>query len=181
MRDFRIRNITILGLALTAAILIAACSSSTPTPDAATETSPVVEDDHEEGEASESEADEHEDEESDDHEHAEVPHEYEDLVNPFVGDAEALAMGAVLFEVTCASCHGATGMGDGAAAAALDPKPATLADSDMMDELSDGYLFWRISEGGAMEPFNSLMPAWGSGFTDDQIWQLVTHIRSLSE
>lgn len=179
MRDFRIRNITILGLALTAAILIAACSSSTPTPDAATETSPVVEDDHEEGEASESEADE--DEEGDDHDSAEVPHEYEDLVNPFVGDAEALAMGAVLFEVTCASCHGATGMGDGAAAAALDPKPATLADSDMMDELSDGYLFWRISEGGAMEPFNSLMPAWGSGFTDDQIWQLVTHIRSLAE
>lgn len=179
MRDFRIRNITILGFILTAAILIAACSNSTPTPDAAPETSPVVEDDHEEGEASESEADEHE--EGDDHEHAEVPHEYEDLVNPFVGDAEALAMGAVLFEVTCASCHGATGMGDGAAAAALDPKPATLADSDMMDELSDGYLFWRITEGGAMEPFNSLMPAWGSGFTDDQIWQLVTHIRSLSE
>ncbi len=179
MRDFRIRNITILGLALTAAILIAACSSSTPTPDAATETSPVVEDDHEEGEASESEADE--DEEGDDHDSAEVPHEYEDLVNPFVGDAEALAMGAVLFEVTCASCHGATGMGDGAAAAALDPKPATLVNSDIMDELSDGYLFWRISEGGAMEPFNSLMPAWGSGFTDDQIWQLVTHIRSLAE
>jgi hypothetical protein len=56
----------------------------------------------------------------------------------------------------------------------LDPKPATLADGVMMNELSDGYLFWRVSKGGAMEPFNSAMPAWESGLTEEQRWQVIS-------
>jgi mono/diheme cytochrome c family protein len=72
-------------------------------------------------------------------------------------------------------------MGDGAAAEGLDPKPAALSDADMLAELTDGYLFWRITEGGTMEPFNSAMPPWGAAFTEDQIWQLVSFIRTLPE
>ncbi len=36
---------------------------------------------------------------------------------------ELIAKGKALFAVNCASCHGANGMGDGPAAAALNPKP----------------------------------------------------------
>ena len=36
---------------------------------------------------------------------------------------ELIAKGKVLFMVNCASCHGQNGMGDGPAAAALNPKP----------------------------------------------------------
>jgi mono/diheme cytochrome c family protein len=129
------------------------------------------------------EADHDHDEESEegDHAHAEVPHEYEDLMNPFENLEEAIAAGGELFAVNCASCHGETGMGDGAAAAALDPKPATLADAEMMADVTDGYLVWRITEGGIGEPFNSAMPAWGETFNEEQIWQLVSFVRSLSQ
>jgi mono/diheme cytochrome c family protein len=51
----------------------------------------------------------------------------------------------------------------------------------MLSSLSDGYLFWRISKGGAIEPFNSAMPAWESSLTEDQRWQVVTYIRTLSD
>ncbi len=67
------------------------------------------------------------------------------------------------------------------AAEALNPKPATLADGMMMNDLSDGYLFWRVSKGGAMEPFNSAMPAWESGLTDEQRWQVISYVRTLAD
>jgi mono/diheme cytochrome c family protein len=129
----------------------------------------------------EGEDDDDQGEHDDDHAHAEVPHEYEDLVNPFDGDADALEAGGELFAVSCASCHGDEGMGDGPAAAALDPMPASLADSSMMSELSDAYIFWRITEGGIEEPFSSAMPPWGETFTEEQRWQLVSFIRSLAQ
>ena len=130
-----------------------------------------MDDDHAEGDHAEGEQ----------HMHMEVPEEYEGMTNPLAGDPEAVAAGAELFATNCATCHGETGNGDGPAAAALDPKPATLADPDMMAEMTDAYIFWRITEGGVDEPFNSAMPAWGSTFTTDQIWQLVSFLRTLAE
>jgi hypothetical protein len=44
----------------------------------------------------------------------------------------------------------------------------------------DGYLYWRIAEGGNFEPFNSLMPAWGTLLSETEIWELVSYIRDLS-
>ncbi len=87
-----------------------------------------AEDEHEEAEHEE--GDEHsEDEHEDDHAHADVPHEYEDLENPFADDASSIAAGEELFGLYCASCHGETGKGDGPAAAGLDPQPASLSDT----------------------------------------------------
>jgi mono/diheme cytochrome c family protein len=116
-----------------------------------------------------------------DHGHVEAPDEFASLTNPFAGDAEAVAAGKVIFETSCATCHGPEGMGDGPAAEALDPKPASLADGAMMNDLSDGYLFWRVSKGGAMEPFNSAMPPWETGFTEEQRWQVISFVRTLSD
>lgn len=138
------------------------------------------EDEHEEGDQH-SDGEHMEGEHDDDHEHAEVPHEYEDLKNPFAGDSAAVAAGAELFDANCASCHGETGLGDGPAAVGLDPKPASLADSSMMSDLTDAYIFWRITEGGTSEPFNSAMPPWGDAFTEEQRWQLVSFVRSLAK
>ena len=137
-------------------------------------------DDHEDSEADHDDSAADHDDSEGDHTHVEAPHEYEDLVNPVDGDSEAIAAGEALFLASCATCHGETGMGDGPAAAGLDPKPAPLADADMLAELTDGYLYWRIEQGGAMEPFNSAMPAWGEAFGEDQIWQLVAFLRSLA-
>ena len=49
---------------------------------------------------------------------------------------ELIAKGKSLFAVNCASCHGATGHGDGPASAALNPKPR---------DFTSGY--WRYGGG----------------------------------
>ncbi|GAB4283007.1 MAG: hypothetical protein Kow0080_37020 [Candidatus Promineifilaceae bacterium] len=114
------------------------------------------------------------------HTHAETPEEFASLENPFANDQEAIEAGKAIYETNCAACHGTEGMGDGPAAESLNPKPAMLADGAMMNDLSDGYLFWRVSKGGQMEPFNSAMPAWEAGLTEEQRWQVISYIRTLA-
>ncbi len=126
------------------------------------------------------EAEDHADASDMAHAHVEPPDEFADLTNPFGNDPEAIAAGKETFNNLCVTCHGPEGRGDGPTAETLDPKPANLADPDMMGMLTDGYLFWRISKGGAMEPFNSAMIAWESSLTEDQRWELISYVRTLS-
>ncbi len=104
------------------------------------------------------------------------PAEYADKVSPKLSAAD-LETGMTKYQINCASCHGETGMGDGPAATALNPKPDPLATTS--PELSDAYLAWRISEGGNMAPFNSSMPSWKTLLSEEEIWQIVGYIRSL--
>ncbi|RMD99550.1 MAG: cytochrome c, partial [Bacteroidetes bacterium] len=123
----------------------------------------------------------HDDHEGMAHTHAKTPEEFASLENPFANDQEAIEAGKAIYETNCVACHGAEGMGDGPAAESLDPKPAMLADGAMMGDLSDGYLFWRVSKGGQMEPFNSAMPAWEAGLTEEQRWQVISYVRTLAD
>ncbi|MEA4908683.1 MAG: cytochrome c [Chloroflexi bacterium] len=106
------------------------------------------------------------------------PAEYASMTNPVKGDASAISAGSETYATNCASCHGQTGLGDGPAGASLDPHPGNLQEAG--SEASDAYLYWRISEGGAMAPFNSSMPAWKGVLSEDQIWQVVAYIQTLS-
>ncbi len=106
------------------------------------------------------------------------PAEYASQTNPFGGQAAAAEDGKAIYKANCAACHGESAQGDGPAAISLDPKPQDLANT--VANLSDGYLFWRISEGGAMAPFHSTMPAWKTILTPDQIWQVITYLHTLS-
>ena len=115
------------------------------------------------------------------HMHVEAPDEFASLTNPFTDDSDAIAAGQEIFVTNCVTCHGPEGAGDGDAAAGLDPKPADLGDHDMMSELSDGYLFWRVTKGGTIEPFNSAMPSWEQGLTEEQRWQVISYVRTFSE
>lgn len=91
--------------------------------------------------------------------------------NPLPSDKKFLEQGAKLAQVNCATCHGAKGKGDGAAAAALTPKPADWTSKRVQDE-SDGELFWKISNGrGAMPPWKHL--------PENDRWALIRYIRSL--
>ncbi len=107
------------------------------------------------------------------------PPEYAGKTNPKANDAAAAAAGKDLYAINCVSCHGETGMGDGPTAASLDPKPKPIASE--MKSLPDDYVYWRISEGGAFPPFNSAMPAWKASLSEDQIWQIIAHLRTLAQ
>jgi len=91
--------------------------------------------------------------------------------NPVAAGKKAVEQGEKVAKVNCASCHGAKGKGDGAAAAALTPKPADWTAKKVQDE-TDGSLFWKISTGrGAMPPWKHL--------PENDRWALVHYLRSV--
>jgi mono/diheme cytochrome c family protein len=94
-----------------------------------------------------------------------------DKKNPLPADASTIAQGKKVAEVNCVSCHGARGKGDGAAAVALNPKPADWTSAVVQSE-SDGEIFWKISTG------RGAMPSWNFLPENDR-WALVRYIRSL--
>jgi mono/diheme cytochrome c family protein len=100
-----------------------------------------------------------------------APAAEKDKKNPLPADAQTVAQGKKVAEVNCVSCHGARGKGDGAAAVALNPKPADWTSAKVQSE-SDGEIFWKISTG------RGAMPAWNFLPERDR-WALVRYIRSL--
>jgi mono/diheme cytochrome c family protein len=105
-----------------------------------------------------------------------VPAPYAGKTNPMANNADAAAKGKLIYDANCASCHGDTGKGDGSAGASLNPKPADLKDTK---EDPDALVYYRIAEGGMKPPHNSAMPAWKDQLKEEEMWQLVTYIRSL--
>jgi mono/diheme cytochrome c family protein len=97
--------------------------------------------------------------------------------------------GGEIYARYCASCHGATGHGDGPAASNLDPRPADLTRSTL--ELAD--LVRRIDGRHEVRAHGtSAMPAWGEVFDEQLVTEpkareitrlrvqaLAEHVRSL--
>ncbi len=108
---------------------------------------------------------------------APIPEEYAGLNSPVEASEESLARGGELFTTYCAACHGDGGMGDGPASANLDPAPVAIAHTSQM--LGDDYLYWRISEGGQGDPFNSAMPTWKNALSEQARWDLINYVRAL--
>ena len=109
--------------------------------------------------------------------HATIPEAYTGLTNPVTADEASLERGEEIYTTYCVVCHGEGGMGDGAGAANLDPAPAPLAHTSRM--LGDDYLYWRVSEGGSHDPFNSAMPAWEDAFDETARWDVINYVRAL--
>jgi mono/diheme cytochrome c family protein len=92
------------------------------------------------------------------------------------GDA---AKGKEIYAKSCATCHGATGKGDGAAAAALNPKPTDLTKKTDMSKLDDAAMFDIIAKGGAAIGKSPLMPPFNGPLKEQEIKDVIAHIRSL--
>jgi mono/diheme cytochrome c family protein len=97
--------------------------------------------------------------------------------NPLKADAETIARGKKLYEQYCALCHGAAGHGDGEAGKNLVPPPSNVASAVHMPVATDGFLYWTIAEGGV--PVKSAMPPFKDGLKADEIWTIITYLRSL--
>lgn len=100
-----------------------------------------------------------------------MPVEYIGLINPL--DESAIENGAVTFKSTCASCHGDSGYGNGVASSSLNPPPKNLA--ELQTQVGDDYLYWKISDGS----LGTAMIGWKGILTEEQIWELITYIRTL--
>lgn len=108
--------------------------------------------------------------------HQGIPVAYRAARNPNSPVAKTIGEGRTLYQENCASCHGASGMGDGEAANTLNPSPALLAYMIQMPMSVDEYMLWSISDGGAS--FGSAMPAFKDVLTQDEIWNIVTFMRA---
>jgi mono/diheme cytochrome c family protein/Tol biopolymer transport system component len=95
-------------------------------------------------------------------------------VNPLRADAQIIRAGQLLYQANCVVCHGATGKGDGPTAAGLNPRPADFTQHMVPGKHTDGQVFLWIKDGFP----GTAMPAWGSRLSDEQIWQLVSYVRT---
>jgi cytochrome c553 len=91
--------------------------------------------------------------------------------------AQSAGEAASNYSNLCATCHGATGNGNGPAATALNPKPKDFADCKTMTKITDATLFKAIHGGGQTVGLSPMMPAWGGSLTEPQIRELVRYIR----
>lgn len=94
------------------------------------------------------------------------------------GDA---AKGQEKYKQLCGSCHGEGGKGDGAAAAALNPKPANFTDAAHAATVTDEYIYNMIKEGGAANGKSPLMAGWKAVLKDDELMNVAAYVRSLSK
>ena len=103
-----------------------------------------------------------------------VPEEARQLKNPLQPSAAALSSAKKIYLDKCANCHGDSGKGDGPDAARYDPQPADFTNAKRMAGVTDGELFYKISEG------KKPMPVFKSKLTEGDRWQLVLLIRSFA-
>lgn len=94
--------------------------------------------------------------------------------NPAAQNARAIGAGRVAFVGSCSVCHGATGNGSGIYGQATYP-PATDLTSHNAKEKSDAELFWIIENGLSFTG----MPAFGQQYNDQDIWSMVSYLRTL--
>ena len=88
--------------------------------------------------------------------------------------AELLAAGKTSFTTNCASCHGATGMGDGVASAALNPKPRNFKTEEFKFGSSLEAVFATLAKGSP----GTAMIAWPH-LPESERWALAYFVEGL--
>ncbi len=108
------------------------------------------------------------------HKHITAPASADKMVNPLKSNTEAGDAGKIIYLKMCKACHGDKGKGDGVAGISLNPRPADHT-SAKIQALSDGALYWIITNG------NAPMPTYKAILKDTERWQLVNYIRELGK
>jgi mono/diheme cytochrome c family protein len=103
-----------------------------------------------------------------------VPEEVKKLKNPLSASESTMKAAKRIYMDDCAQCHGERGKGDGPEAAMHDPPPSDISDARHMNSVTDGEIFYQISEG------RKPMPSFKKRLTEDQRWGLVLLVRSFA-
>jgi mono/diheme cytochrome c family protein len=103
-----------------------------------------------------------------------IPAEYKTMKNPVASDAAVLAAGKTAFDKNCASCHGKLGKGDGPKGRMCKVFPGDFSGADFQ-AYSEGTVFYQTKFG------RGEMPAYDKKIPDNDIWKMVTYMRSLKQ
>jgi mono/diheme cytochrome c family protein len=103
-----------------------------------------------------------------------VPEQAKLIRNPLTNSDALLQSIRPLYHDKCSSCHGDSGKGDGHDASLYDPAPTNFTDTQQMSGVTDGELFYKLSEG------RKPMPSFKKRLTEDQRWRLVLLLRSFA-
>jgi mono/diheme cytochrome c family protein len=103
-----------------------------------------------------------------------IPEEARHRANPVPASPAVLASAHSIYNDKCENCHGSTGKGDGPDAGSYYPQPGNLADAQNMNKLTDGEIFYQISQG------RKPMPSFKNKLTEEQRWQLVLLVRTFA-
>lgn len=104
------------------------------------------------------------------------PITFVEQTNPIPATSESIAAGQETYSTHCASCHGATGKGDGPVGLTLNPRPADLSQHAIAGIHPDSQLFEWITNGFP----GSQMPAFRTALSDTDRWNLVNFMRTLA-
>jgi len=94
--------------------------------------------------------------------------------NPYAGNAKVAKLGEFEFRANCAFCHGLGAHGGGRGPdLTRTPKKHGDSDAEMFNTINNGV------PGTAMPPNGATQQ--GVGMTEEEIWQVVTYIRSVEK
>ena len=104
----------------------------------------------------------------------EVPAKYKNMENPEAASDESVKVGRMVYNKNCASCHGKTGLGDGAKARTLDTHPGDMS-GDAYQSQTDGEHFYKSKFG------RGDMPNYENKISDEDIWNMVNYMRTFKK
>lgn len=104
-----------------------------------------------------------------------VPDSAREMKNPISSANADLDSIRPIYRDKCSACHGLTGKGDGHDASLYDPKPTNFTDAPHMQRVTDGELFYKLTEG------RKPMPSFKKRLTDEQRWRMILLLRTFSE
>lgn len=89
------------------------------------------------------------------------------------------ARGSDLYLENCAECHGYDGKAE-VIVMHMDEPPKDQSDPEYMETLTDGFLYLAVCSGGEAVGRSIVMPAWGDLLSDQDIRDLIAHMRTFS-
>jgi mono/diheme cytochrome c family protein len=96
------------------------------------------------------------------------------LVSPLEANTDVLAEGARMYTIYCTPCHGdGENLGPVAEPGRFAGVVALAGPASTTRDKTDGYLYLTIRNGG------TVMPYYGWAMTDDEMWSIVHHVRTL--
>jgi mono/diheme cytochrome c family protein len=104
----------------------------------------------------------------------EVPAKFKAMKNPVKSDDASIKAGGALYAKNCASCHGKTGLGDGAKAKGLDTFPGDFSKGEYQGQ-TDADLHYKTKAG------RNEMPKFDGKIDDEGIWQIINYTRTLKK